>query len=76
MTLLHPTDTYRFEQWLLEMYPDLFTEWELEASQWLDLDEWLAREHYHVLDEWWKHRKGDAPIGGDPLSSPEEREST
>lgn len=58
---LYRTDTYRFEQWLLETHPALFAEWESEASEWLDLDEWLDREHYYVLVEWQKHREGDVP---------------
>lgn len=56
MTILHIANTWIFEQWLLQTYPGLFSEWELEACEWLDLDEWLDKEHYRVLDEWQKFR--------------------
>lgn len=56
MTILAPTDTYAFEQWLLHNHPDLFDEWELEACEWLELDEWLWKEHYEVLDGWDRFR--------------------
>ena len=39
MSVIRLTNTYAFEQWLLQSHPDLFVEWELEASEWLDLDE-------------------------------------
>lgn len=60
MSALSPTDTYEFEQWLLERYPGLFSEWELEACEWLELDEWLGKEHWEVLDEWWRHKRAEA----------------
>lgn len=59
MTILHPANTWVFEQWLLETHPELFTEWELEACEWLDLDKWLDKEHYQVLDEWQKFRSAN-----------------
>lgn len=60
--ILYSTNTRRFEQWLLGAYPDLFAEWELEASEWLDLDEWLDREHYQVLNEWQEYREREIPL--------------
>lgn len=56
---IHPTDNYAFEQWLLRNHPDVFGEWELEASEWLDLDDWLWQEHYEVLDEWQRFRSAN-----------------
>jgi len=58
MTTLVPTDTLEFEKWLLDNYPDLFSEWELEACEWLDLDEWLNLEHWEVLAEWRRYKAG------------------
>jgi len=52
MTKIHATDTYAFEQWLLATHEDLFEEWELEACEWIELDDWLDKEHYEVLNEW------------------------
>ena len=41
-----------FEQWVIENYPALFAEWEVEASHLLDLDEWLEMEHPGVIMAW------------------------
>ncbi len=70
MAMLYPSHTWIFEQWLLQTYPRLFSEWELEASEWLDLDEWLDKEHYQVLDEWQEFRSAN------PTWHPEECQTT
>jgi len=44
--------TPEFYTWVLKTHPALFEDWELEASEWVDLDEWLKREAAHVIEEW------------------------
>ena len=39
----------RLEEWMMANFPDGFSEWELTASEWLDLDEWLEMEYYDVF---------------------------
>lgn len=63
MSIIRLTNTYAFEQWLLQNHPDLFEEWELEASEFLDLDEWLDRQHYWVLRKWWQRSRDVAEAG-------------
>lgn len=46
---------FAFEQWLGANRPELWEEWELEASHLLDVDEWIQHEHWQVWDEWRKH---------------------
>jgi hypothetical protein len=42
----------KFEEWLEKFYPETWSEWELEASEWIELDEFLERHHYEILGEW------------------------
>lgn len=41
-----------FEEWMIDRYPLVFNEWELEASHLMDLDEFVRREYHEVWDEW------------------------
>jgi hypothetical protein len=41
-----------FEEWVIKVHPDLFSEWETEASEYMDVDEWFERNHYCLVDEW------------------------
>ena len=56
MSYILPFEWHAFEAWILENYPDLFEEWEVDASHLLDLDEWLDQEYYYVLDKWRRQR--------------------
>lgn len=41
-----------FERWVEATHPDVFSEWEAEASEFLDLHEWLDYAHPYVLQAW------------------------
>lgn len=41
-----------FEEWVIEHYPNLFSEWETEAAEFMDIDEWMERTHYNVIAIW------------------------
>jgi len=44
---------HRFEAWVQERHPDLFTEWEgFIPFGWFDLDDWLEEYHRYVLTEY------------------------
>lgn len=44
----------RFEAWIEENHLALFREWETEASEFLELMQWISKEHFEVLDEYYK----------------------
>lgn len=52
MNVVSDLENPDFEKWVIETYPDLFSEWELEVSEYLDLDEWLEMEHFGVIAAW------------------------
>lgn len=47
-----------FERWLINAYPKLFSEWELEASEYMDVDDWIEENYYAILKEWRKRKAG------------------
>jgi hypothetical protein len=50
-------DPTALEHWLEKHRPDLLDEWHVEASEYLDLDEWLEREHWIVLLHFHRHER-------------------
>jgi len=49
---ISPIDIPRFEKWVLEYYADEFDEWELEASEWIELDEFIWRNYPEIIYKW------------------------
>lgn len=56
MAKISPVDIPRFEQWVLENYADEFNEWELEASEWIELDEFIWQNYPEIIYEWQEGR--------------------
>ena len=52
MSVIPALDLPRFEAWIIKTYPSLFGEWEREAAEFVDLDQWLEHNHYTVIDAW------------------------
>jgi len=61
-TQLGATAYAAFERWVETTYPDVFSEWETEASEFLDLHEWLDYAHPHVLQAWREHSMAQTQI--------------
>lgn len=57
MTTISPVEYLDFETWFVQKYPRLFEIWELDYSDMLDLDEWVEREYYKIINEWNRSRK-------------------
>jgi hypothetical protein len=45
-------DPEELEKWLEKYYPRVWSDWEDEASEWIELDEFMVRHHYAILEEW------------------------
>jgi hypothetical protein len=46
-----------FERWIIASYPDEFSEWELEYSEYMDLDCWIYSAHYEIYAIWLRHKR-------------------
>ena len=45
------THARQLEFWLCENYPIMFEDWELTASEVMDLWDWLEQENWAIVDE-------------------------
>jgi len=50
MSQLNPLALGPFEDWAIQNHLDVFEEWELEASEWLDFDEYADRNTSLIED--------------------------
>ena len=52
MSSIPVPERMNFERWVIETHPQLFSEWETEAAEYIDLDDWMEREHCYVTAAW------------------------
>ena len=45
-------DEFEFEEWIRNNYPDLFRDWELNISDFMDLDCWIFTSWSEIFNRW------------------------
>jgi hypothetical protein len=53
--MIDSREAKRFEEWMEDNYPRLFKEWELNYSEYLDLDEFVQKNNYIAWNKWIKN---------------------